>query len=107
MNHESCSEGTLNIPVGRRWPAGWQMAGIISREFKASTSDPWPLPTEGSFGLSHFECHARVILTPEKQCVLWEYRRRCRGFVILAEWITHKNAKERDGRGAGGITLSA
>ena len=54
-----------------------------------------------SRGLSHFESQARAVLTPEKETELWGYPKRCRGFVMLAEWITHINAKEQEGIFAG------
>lgn len=75
-------------------------AGRVQGLFRASSRFPLGIlghpPLKESLGRSYFESHAKAILMPEKERALQEYPRRCRGFVILAEWITHRNAKEQD-----------
>lgn len=53
-------------------------------------------PPKESLGRTYFGSHAKAISMPEKERVLWEHPRKCRDFVILAEWLTHRNAKEQD-----------
>lgn len=58
-------------------------------------------PHKESLGRTSFGSHAKAISMPEKERVLWEHPRKCRDFVIFAEWLTHWNAKEQDGIFAG------